>query len=109
MMEGHGELEFLKTVIDFLLDLLVLDGDDLEHLLHVEDEVLEVAVLLDDLVDGERHPHDPVAVHVVDHLVLLGDEVGYVNQVGKLGLLVGHQLALRRRGGTLARLCRYSR
>lgn len=50
--------------------MLVFNSNNFEHFFHVEDKIFKIVILLDDLVDGERDPNDPLAFHVVCDLIL---------------------------------------
>lgn len=59
--------------------MLILDGDDLQHLLHVEDKIFEVVIFLDDLVNGECDSDNSLALHVECDLIFFRNEVRDVN------------------------------
>ena len=94
VMERHGEFELFEAGLNFPFDLLILNRDHLEHFLEVQEEVLEIAVFLDDLVYGEGHPDNPLAPHVVRHLVLLRHKVGNPHNISHFVVVVHSHLVL---------------
>lgn len=75
MMECHSKLKFFKTILYLLLNMLILDGDDFEHLFHVENKIFEVAVFLNDLVDGQSDSNNSFSFHVISYLIFFRDEI----------------------------------
>lgn len=103
MVKGHREFELLQAKFDFLLNLQTLDCNDLEHLLHVKDEIFKVIVFLHDFVDRQSDCSHSLASHVVHDLALLGNQVGYLDVVINFLCVLGIHFVLCWDASTLAR------
>lgn len=81
MMKSHREFKLFQTIFNFLFYKLIFDGDDFEHLLHVEDKILEVAIFFNDLIDREGDPSYSLSPHIVGDLILLGNKIGDLEKI----------------------------
>lgn len=110
MMEGHRKFEFFEARFDFLLHFLVVDGNNFEHFLEMEEEVLEIIVFFNYFVDGECDTNQPLALHIDGQLIFLGHKIGDLHDIVELFVVLDpHFILSISHKYTFNKLCRYSR
>ena len=108
-MESHCKFKPFQTRLYLLQHLCVFDCDNFEHLFHVKNEILEVAIFLHDFINRECNSGDSLSTHIVHHLALFGDKVGYLHQICHFVDVVGTKFVLCDHICTLVRCYLYSK